>query len=157
MRQRHIAFAAGVVIGAMVAFHGGVAIAQSACKKNCKSAFSDCKGTVKADDQSVRTFLSGLKQSCKELDKQERKTCLKQIYKSQKKLAKDSKKAALKRCKADKGCRVDFCEEQAAASGDDSCLVSSPMDSYGECIEAATTWSRPTASNGSKYCTDLPP
>ncbi len=137
MRQRHIALAAGVVFGAMVVFHVGVANAQSACKKNCKSAFSDCKDTVKASDGQVKNYLADLKSFCKDLeDKQQKKTCLKENLKSQKNLAKEGRKAALKKCKAERGCRIDFCEEQATSSGDDSCLVSSPMDSYGECIEA---------------------
>lgn len=136
MGQRYIALVAGVAFGAMVALHGGVAMAKTACKKNCRSAFSDCKAGVKTDDGQVKEFLAGLKAFCKGLDKQQKKDCLKNLYKGEKQKARLSKKAALKRCKVDKGCRTDFCEDQASLAGDDSCLVSSPADSYGECLEA---------------------
>ena len=139
MRQGYIALTAGLVFGAMVALQPGDGIhsayaAKDACSKNCKDFFKSCKSTVKDTTSVIKSSLSDRKKACKQQsDKGVRKACLDQT-KADKKAAKAGKKAALKTCKADKKCRVAECKDLAELNGDESCVFSSPMEAYGDCL-----------------------
>lgn len=143
MRQRYIALTAGIAFAAAAALSvaGGVdrAYAADDCNKTCKPAFSFCKDRAKTQFNDAKPDIAAFKQSCKQLDKDERHTCL-QIFKDTKKAAKQAKKDQLKACKDASKCRSAECKNLAGSSGEDTCsptgdVVGSPGDSFQDCHE----------------------
>ena len=141
MRQRHIALTAGVVFAAAALYVAGAdrAYAADDCNKNCKPAFSFCKDRAKTQFNDAKPAIGAFKQSCKQLDKDERQTCLK-AYKDTKKAAKQAKQDQLKACKAASKCRSNECKGLAGSDDDDTCSptggpVGSPGDSFQDCHE----------------------